>query len=380
MIVLSGRELNLRGVSILRGSSLEWSRRIPARVIQVAVTSPPYYGLRDYKAAGQIGIEDTPEKYVSNLLAVFSETWRILRDDGVLYVNIGDSYNANGRTGHGSRIGCKQGTNRASAAGEDSGRANAPELKEKELIGIPWRLAFAMQRAGWYLRQELIWAKPNPMPGSVSDRCTTAHEHVFMFSKSRRYFYDAVAIAEPAAAADSGGPEFRNKRSVWTVPVQPYEKAHFATFPPKLIEPCILAGSSEKGCCPECRAPIRRVVKKTKIMRERPNALTKRTGEVGTGNVCPNDVAGVRVETVGWERTCAHDAADTNRIPCIVFDPFMGSGTTAAVALRHGRHALGCELNPEYARMAVDRVRGERDKFGLFDTAPIELVEYESTP
>ena len=301
--------------------------------VQCCVTSPPYFGLRDYGHPGQIGLEKTPVEFVAALVEVFDGVRELLADDGVLWLNLGDSYNAAGRDGHGTRTGYKQGTNRASATKADNCRPSVDWLKPKDLIGIPWRVAFALQEAGWYLRQDIIWHKPNPMPESVTDRCTKAHEYLFLLSKSERYFFDAEAIKEqavkgaansnfhtgktaehqlgrastkprksnstndsavPGATEHSGlhregterEPENRNRRSVWTVPTQPYGGAHFATFPPALIEPCILAGSR------------------------------------------PGD---------------------------LVLDPFMGSGTTAQVAQALGRQWIGCELNEEYAPLQQAR-------------------------
>lgn len=337
--------------------------------VQMCVTSPPYFGLRDYgtgswkggdpdcahsiggqvqdnKAPGaivsgvrpgcdarncrkcgavredkQIGLEQTPAGYVGALVEVFSLVWELLADDGVLWVNLGDSYNAAGRTGHGARQGFKQGTNRASAEKTDNCRPSVDNLKPKDLIGIPWRVAFALQDAGWYLRQDVIWAKPNPMPESVTDRCTKAHEYLFLLAKKPRYYFDSAAIAEKSDWPDHNrfgnknaaarnvknltgnmrpdAPKetdrtCRNKRSVWTVSTTPYIGAHFATFPPALIEPCILAGSR------------------------------------------PGDV---------------------------VLDPFFGSGTTGQVAQKLGRRWIGCELNPDYGQLQKDRTAQEAFSF-----------------
>jgi DNA modification methylase len=279
--------------------------------VQTCVTSPPYFGLRDYGHDGQIGLEQTPEQYIAAMVEVFRCVRDVLADDGTLWLNIGDSYagSGKGRKADGShQEGGKQGTNKGTVVGSLI-KTDAPNCKPKDLIGIPWMLAFALRADGWYLRQDIIWHKPNPMPESVRDRCTKAHEYVFLLSKSERYFFDSEAMKEPAAAPpkpcgpkndpmrnDSGRTgivrgdgETRNRRSVWTVATRPYKGAHFATFPPALIEPCILAGS-------------------------RP------------GN--------------------------------IVLDPFMGSGTTAAVSLQHGRHYLGCELNPEYEVLQQERLSG----------------------
>ncbi len=286
---------------------------LPDQSIQTCVTSPPYFGLRDYGHEGQIGLEATPDAYVAKMVEVFREVRRVLRDDGTLWLNLGDSYNAAGRDGHGTRQGYKQSSNRASASKADNCRPSVDWLKPKDLIGIPWRVAFALQADGWYLRQDIIWHKPNPMPESVRDRCTKAHEYIFLLSKSERYFFDGKAIREgdqiytrkasPKKIASSGalpnGPGTHggfgkdittvgaNKRSVWTVATRPYKGAHFATYPPDLIEPCILAGSR------------------------------------------PGDT---------------------------VLDPFGGSGTTAAVAKKHGRHAVLCELNPEYIPLIEQRI------------------------
>ena len=289
---------------------------------QTCVTSPPYYGLRDYGHEGQIGLEETPEEYIKAMVEVFRCVWDVLEDDGTLWLNIGDSY-YNYRPGKGQAL-VKQ-----SVANNDQDlpqtcarRGNKLDgLKEKDLIGIPWMLAFALRADGWYLRQDIIWHKPNPMPESVQDRCTKAHEYIFLMSKSQQYYYDRMAIAEPAAyaeeharkktswgnkKADAGvkgniekyqviGLENKttleggmaNKRSVWTVTTKPYAGAHFAVFPSDLIEPCIMAGAPVGG---------------------------------------------------------------------IVLDPFMGSGTTAQVAQNLGRQYLGCELNFDYKPLQQKRV------------------------
>lgn len=298
---------------------------------QMCVTSPPYFGLRDYGHKGQIGLEQTPEQYIEAMVEVFRCVRDVLPDDGTLWLNIGDSYAAQrGGTSMPAQtvsggVGGK-GDERAfrGMGGEQRGsahrNASAMGLKHKDLIGIPWMLAFALRADGWYLRQDIIWHKPNPMPESVRDRCTKAHEYIFLLSKSERYYFDSEAMKEPAVGGPAGnkqrkpagargmpdsdptnpndgvasgvpwaGGETRNRRSVWTVATRPYKGAHFATFPPALIEPCILAGSR------------------------------------------PGD---------------------------IVLDPFMGSGTTAQVALQHGRQYIGCELNPEYERLQKERLIG----------------------
>jgi len=285
---------------IILGDCLQSMQSLKEKSINCCVTSPPYFGLRDYGVDGQIGLEETPEQFIQKLVEVFREVRRVLRDDGVLWLNLGDSYG-----------------------------------KGKQLLGIPWKVALALQADGWYLRQDIIWSKPNPMPESVRDRCTKSHEYIFLLTKSQRYYYDHDAIREPhtgeAAKAVAIGykevgqrgvnssvrrgltdgqatqfskkghsgyfgadgkcllnPLGKNKRSVWSVPTQSVKGAHFATFPPALIEPCILAG-------------------------------------------CPVDG--------------------------VVLDPFGGSGTTAGVAIKNGRRAILCELNPDYAEMVAERVR-----------------------
>ena len=319
---------------------------------QTCVTSPPYFGLRDYGHDGQIGLEQTPEQYIKAMVEVFRCVWDVLRDDGTLWLNLGDSYNGSGATGGQG----KQYTN-AGSVGRPDARGGYVGLKQKDLIGIPWMLAFALRADGWYLRQDIIWHKPNPMPESVRDRCTKAHEYIFLLSKSQKYYFDNEAIAEPLASASiarlsqanlenqkgsdrvpgktngnmkavycgsdkpytgkstkdygaggaqdasatkarivdrilSGEITTRNKRSVWTVTTKPYKGAHFATFPTDLITPCILAGAPAGG---------------------------------------------------------------------IVLDPFMGSGTTAQVAIQHGRQYIGCELNPEYKMLQDKRIAKAQD-------------------
>jgi DNA modification methylase len=274
---------------------------------QMCVTSPPYFGLRDYGHDGQIGLEQTPEEYIAAMVEVFRCVWDVLEDDGTLWLNIGDSYAGSGK-GPAGNLGK---SNNERDMTHTRASALIPEgCKPKDLIGIPWMLAFALRADGWYLRQDIIWHKPNPMPESVRDRCTKAHEYIFLLSKSERYFFDHEAIKTPVKEdwgsrnrtdgkyhnEGSGLSPHRgleknyqtaNRRSVWSVATRPYKGAHFATFPPDLIEPCILAGSRS------------------------------------------ND---------------------------IVLDPFMGSGTTAAVAISHGRQYLGCELNPAYKELQDERI------------------------
>lgn len=222
-------------LSVLVGDCRAILRSLPSESVQCCVTSPPYWGLRDYGHADQIGQEATPELFVQTLVEVFREVRRVLRDDGTLWLNLGDSYagSGKGRNADGShREGGKQGTSRGTIEGRLV-KTHAPDCKPKDLIGIPWRVAFALQADGWYLRQDIIWAKPNPMPESVTDRCTKSHEYIFLLSKSPKYYYNAKAIAEPT----------RNKPSVWSINTHAYPEAHFATYPPDLIKPCIMAGT-----------------------------------------------------------------------------------------------------------------------------------------
>lgn len=255
--------------------------------VQTCVTSPPYFGLRDYGHEGQIGLEQTPEQYIAAMVEVFRCVRDVLADDGTLWLNIGDSY--------ASAWACNRRNVVGTGSMENGKRENRPnrltgDLKEKDLIGIPWMLAFALRADGWFLRQEIIWHKPNPAPEgrAAHDRCTKAHEHIFLLTKRFRYFCDMDAVREPAADGAT-----KSRRSVWSIPASNYKGAHFATFPPALIEPCILAGSR------------------------------------------PGDT---------------------------VLDPFMGSGTTAAVAIQHGRQYLGCELNPEYGPLQQERIQAATPK------------------
>jgi DNA modification methylase len=300
---------------VIQGDTRDGLRSLPEQSVHTCVTSPPYWGLRDYGHAGQIGLEQTPDQYVAQLVEVFREVRRVLRDDGTIWVNLGDSY---------GRIGGKDGTGSSDGATGrgDNARRNIPigAIKEKDLIGIPWRVAFALQADGWYLRSDIIWAKPNPMPESVTDRPTKGHEYLFLLAKAPRYYYDAAAIAEESSdesgwakqrargidtwtyGTAAGGTRVnntngiggtagqvgtRNRRTVWTITTQPFPEAHFATFPEALVEPCIKAGSPVGG---------------------------------------------------------------------LVLDPFSGSGTTGVVALKQGRSYVGMELNPEYVQMSRRRI------------------------
>lgn len=312
-------------VVVMCGDCVERLKTLGDRSVQCCVTSPPYWGLRDYGVGGQLGLEGTPEEYVAKMVEVFREVRRVLREDGTLWLNLGDSYAGGGnyRGVNEETLSAKQASNRGANGQLAIGRNTAPPalkvdgLKPKDLVGIPWRVAFALQADGWYLRSDIIWHKPNPMPESVTDRPTKAHEYIFLLTKEARYYYDAEAVKEPLATkphtpgnklhADKisgpndrnghsqwetsmdkvwGASGYRNKRSVWTVPSQPYPESHFATFPDDLIKPCILAGCTIGG---------------------------------------------------------------------IVLDPFAGSGTTGQVALELGRKAVLIELNPKYVELIKQR-------------------------
>lgn len=283
---------------------------------QTVVTSPPYFGLRDYGHPGQLGLERTPDEYIAAMVEVFRAVREVMADDGTLWLNIGDSYGSKGGNTYAGFNQRWSGTGGPGSKQDKTldgvqNREIETGLKPKDLIGIPWMLAFALRADGWYLRQDIIWHKPNPMPESVRDRCTKAHEYLFLLSKSERYYFDSDAIAEPSngyngstftrgktfeaanslsavGTAERVEHDTRNRRSVWTIATTPYSGAHFATFPPALIEPCILAGSR------------------------------------------PGDV---------------------------VLDPFLGSGTTARVAMALGRQWIGCEINPEYKALQDGRTR-----------------------
>ena len=352
---------------------------VPDKSIHTVVTSPPYWGLRDYGTDKQIGLEPTPEEYCANMVAVFREIRRVLRDDGTVWLNLGDSYSSGSRTT----------TTNDSFRGDtlvNTTRTPVVEgVKPKDLIGIPWRVAFALQASGWYLRSDIIWSKPNPMPESVQDRPTKAHEYIFLLSKSQNYYYDADAIRESLAPTSigrlqqniegqtgttraNGGMKSngnlkavgdielgRNKRSVWEISTQPYPDAHFATYPEKLVEPCILAGTSEKGVCAECGKPW---VRDTEIVGiperdTRDNRIGVIPGRDHASRMNSKAMEKVEKQFKGWKPVCSCNA-DT--VPATVLDPFVGSGTTLAVAQRLGRKGVGTDINDEYLELAQKRL------------------------
>lgn len=366
--------------TLYTGSCLDILPTLPAKSVHCVVTSPPYYGLRDYGVDGQIGLEETPDAYVQRMVEVFRQVHRVLRDDGVVWLNLGDTWAANRSY--------QAIDNKHIDVGNHRGSKVPPGIKAKDLIGIPWMVAFALRTDGWYLRSDVIWAKPNPMPESVRDRPTKAHEYIFLLTKSAKYFYDAEAIKEPAkqhtgkaamfarsgAVADHVLPgqnaavhrsgrtdkvdavNGRNKRSVWAVSPKPYKGAHFATFPPDLIEPCILAGTSQHGVCSDCGAPWERIVEVVGRERQRwakgAAVVDAQYGSVGKTSVLATAEIAIK-QTVGWQPTCT---CGTECVPATVLDPFSGSGTTGMVALRHGCNYIGVDLNPAYNDMAHERI------------------------
>lgn len=366
---------------VIVGDARAALRELPPASVHACVTSPPYLGLRAYTdgEAREIGREATPAAYVAALVAVFREVRRVLRDDGTLWLNLGDSYAGGG-------CGARDATRWPKQSRNDHMPEHAKKttgLAPKNLIGVPWLVAFALQADGWFLRAEIIWHKLAPMPESVRDRPTKAHEQVFLLSKRETYYYDADAIAEPAVhpgddrarradatiGARIGGHssrettgmpqgETRNKRSVWTLAPEPYAGAHFAVMPTKLVIPCVQAGTSERGCCPACGAPWRRVTDRTRTLDGAPcatlppvrntdqRAPSTATG-IGQGRIATTSVAR------GWTPGCACGRVDV--APCTVLDPFAGSGTVGAVAIGRQRAAVLVELNPAYAAIARAR-------------------------
>ena len=362
---------------IIQGDALTRLKELSSEAVDCCITSPPYYGLRDYGVEGQIGLEESPEAYVSKLVDVFREVRRVLKKEGTLWLNLGDSYASAWASGRRNVIGNPSRTNRIIRMGDG--------LKEKDLIGIPWMVAFALRADGWYLRSDIIWHKPNCMPESVTDRPTKSHEYIFLLSKSKRYFYDNEAIKEETAPyrkcgvgaeycnenSDPKGGGFRgkgglkkwrpvngrNKRTVWTVATKPYSEAHFATFPEKLIEPCILAGTSEKGYCSACGAPWTRHIEKcasVKKIRNEPYAIASGKGKHAQLFTRRSSCA----QTIGWRPSCSCilDCAWPGPLPGVVLDPFFGAGTTGLVAKKLGRRFIGIELNEAYIGMAQKRI------------------------
>ena len=435
-------------IRVLNGNCLDVLSELPEQSVNACITSPPYWGLRDYGTAkweggddncdhvsnpnatkkmgnaefnvnrpsreatktkgyyknkcskcgairkdSQLGLEDTPEEYVKNMVEVFREVKRVLRDDGTVWLNLGDSYVGGGRGSQWSKEGTKQQAHIDAGVKYGSPTGKIDGLKPKDLVGIPWRVAFALQADGWYLRQDIIWHKPNPMPESVTDRCTKSHEYIFLLSKNKKYYYDNEAIKEDAVRYGSipKGKKYsselanenifakhtretlnekpvaekRNKRSVWIVATKPYREAHFATFPPDLIEPCVLAGCPEKVCV-ECATPYERKVESKRLKRNelskddpryRPNTYDGSYKDIN-GKA---DAGYTETKDLGLEKQCQCESNETKA--GTVLDPFGGSGTTGVVANRYGRNAILIELNDEYAEMSRKRIYNDAPLF-----------------
>lgn len=417
-------------IRLLTGDCTQVLQTLPTGSVHCVVTSPPYFGLRDYQVDGQIGLEETPAAYVDRIVGVFRQLRRVLRPDGTVWLNLGDCYAGSGRGGYpGGKSGLEgsiqgqdqsrlaRGSQRQAAMHETArsagatGRAWVPPpdgLREKQLIGIPWRVAFALQDDGWWLRSEIIWHKPNAMPESVQDRPTAGHEKLFLITPRPDYFYDGFAIREDAVVPDwedgarvFGGrnkaganpkhrrttvrlagagrgvpprhaqyPEScdqsgldlvdrghgRNARNVWTIATRPYRAAHFATFPIDLPDRCIRAGTSQKGACSLCGTPWARQLVRERLRDGEPisgawadPADPRTTGATGTGH---REVTIVR--SVGWQPGC--DCTGAEIVPCVVLDPFAGAGTSGLAASRLLRDAVLIELNPDYVRLARERI------------------------
>ncbi len=426
--------------AIAEGDCLSVLRGLPEGCVHCVVTSPPYYGLRDYGTARweggdpgcqhevrrwegpkqtqgaqsghasrrdrlareechcgavrvdeQIGMEATPDAYIARLVEVFEEVRRVLRTDGTLWLNLGDGYANDAKFG-GSTGGLHP---RALHGNTSIGRRRSTTgLKPKDLLMMPARVALALQEAGWWLRSDIIWCKTAPMPESVTDRPTSAHEHIFLLSKSARYFYDAAAVRVPSQSNHGSGNGFarhyqrsregrgsdlpwqvtadRNLWNYWLIDPEPSSLPHYAGFPSELPRRCILAGTSARGVCPACGAPWRRGTERT----DEPDASAKgsrfdrgKTGVAGMGRVQPGQRFLER--SAGWQPTCACDAGDP--VPALVLDPFAGTSTTGVVALELGRRFLGIELSPEYAELSRRRLNAAQN--GLRLTKPPEVPE-----
>ena len=395
--------------TVMIGDCLEKLKELPDESVNTCVTSPPYWNLRDYGVSNQLGLEDTPEEFVDNLVKVFREVKRVLRSDGTLWLNLGDSY-ANQRSGEGADTlknlnvnthGYKNPTEKQEKTNKNfNQRLNFGNLKQKNLLGLPWRVALALQQDDWYLRQDIIWHKPNPMPESVKDRCTKAHEYIFLLSKSPKYYFDSESIKEDAIYSPSTTKEVerpkgyykgkysepekanridgsfkpirskKNKRSVWSVSPKPFKDAHFATFPMKLIEPCILAGCPEKVCV-DCGTPYEQKVETKRIPRWELPEDDKRYRPKKYENAHDKLNGSTRdhiteTKIIGLQKKCN---CQTNKTKGgTVLDIFGGSGTTGIVANSHERDSILIELNKDYVNIMKKRFN---DELGLFSKLKI---------
>lgn len=390
-------------IKIMQGDARTRLAELADESVHCIVTSPPFWGLRDYGHDEQIGLEETPEEWCARLVDVFRECRRVLRSDGVFWLEVGDTYNNRAV----SRLSSHQGglgftnegieTSWADHTKNGSTRMSISDgdLKEKDLIGAPWMLAFALRADGWWLRSDTIWARPNPMPESVTDRPTKAHSYVFLLTKSPRYFYDSDAIRTDAKWTRENDPKWNdarrarvqqqgagmrhaedggfsgwdssqgaNAKSVWTIATEATPFAHFATMPQALAEKCIKAGTSEYGRCAQCGAPWDRITERITVREQARADMGRKTtidAKAAQGvqhlsvSNSHNGEGTTKITHLGWQPTCDCGCGVVD--PCVVLDPFMGSGTTALVARRLGRHSVGVELNAEYVAIAADRLK-----------------------
>lgn len=384
---MSTKQVTIGDATLITADVLDGLATLEDESVQCVVASPPYWGLRDYGIDGMIGLEPTLDEWLERMVEVCREIRRVLRSDGTFWLNVGDAYAANRSY--------QVRDNKHCEVGNISGAVVPAGYKPKDLLMMPARLALALQADGWWLRSDIIWAKPNPMPESCTDRPTSSHEHVFLLTRSARYFYDADAVrerqltplntkahqsfgapggkAEHVYGAKVSGDKWepsghRNLRNVWTIATQPYPEAHFATFPDELPRKCIMAGTSERGCCPQCGAPWVRIVE----AEYSPHWKGGHQGYKAVGNASGMvDLSGnarmqKHVTTLGWQPSCdcKHHPQDGpmvpyKPVPCTVLDPFGGSMTTGLVALQLGRRFIGIELNPDYIELGLKRIDQE---------------------
>tara|TARA_R100001530_G_C4320389_1_gene155547 strand:- start:623 stop:1918 length:1296 start_codon:yes stop_codon:yes gene_type:complete len=425
-------------IKIIQGNCIDKLKDLDDESVQCVVTSPPYWGLRDYGTAtweggdencehladrskyeknfndslqstntgtyardiigkwecpkckairidDQLGLEETPQEYVQSLVNVFREVKRVLKDDGTVWLNLGDSYVGTGHKGDSKDPKHPEGRNAQKVALNHKVKG----LKPKDLVGIPWRVAFALQDDGWYLRQDIIWAKPNPMPESVQDRCTKSHEYIFLLTKNPKYYYDTESIKEESMNIGETNAKFsgnkygdndskkhltysgnkytdngkRNKRDVWTITTKPYSEAHFATFPTEIPELCIKAGTSEHGQCSNCKKPYIREIEREKNpdrdMESQRKYYAERTGRTDGHISGPSGLVD-SVKFIGWIPDCDCKAEVQ---PQVVLDMFAGAGTTGLVADRLGRDSILIELNKDYIKLIEDRLRNDAPMF-----------------
>jgi DNA modification methylase len=405
-------------ITLYCGDVRDVLKQLPENLVHTVVTSPPYYGLRDYGVEGQIGLEESPTHFINQMRNVFGEVRRVMRKDATLWLNLGDSY-AGGKGQSGSSGAENQETRNTNNESLNKGYQTlggkkqtkptddlkvlrAEGLKPKDLMLIPHRVAIALQEDGFWVRQDIVWNKPNPMPESVTDRCTKAHEYIFLMSKSASYFYDADAVKEPAAydgrkdlimkgsakysngfdantpanvatqslavkgherwKADENGDYMRNRRSVWSITSQPYADAHFATFPTELPRICVSAGTSEKGCCSICGSQLERIRKPSEEYAQHlGKSVHSHENDLAVGMRVSKKV-NAEYATVGWTSSCE---CQSETEPSIVLDPFAGAGTTLIVARELGRKSIGIELNPKYCELIVKRIH--ENGMPLFD-------------